>query len=236
MVFICIYDVKLMNSTYIQYNLFYVMYMNSLGMHDGKISVYSAGEGMGSSFTVEIEMQRKARRPPPNSDNDHVQGQTAPSSQRHPEINNDKILQDKKLHSDKYLNNENKSDYCDESKASEANRSIDINSYRSKSIDITSYRSNSRQSISHRSDNSSNGQNMYPEELISNNRAENIVRLGPAVKTESFHILIVDDSGLNRYILVIFVYFSILSYSDISASNILLLCCFVHFFYICLYS
>jgi hypothetical protein len=157
------------------------------------------------------------RRPPPNSDNIPVQGQTAPSSQRHPEIHSGKNLQDKKLQSDKYLNNENKSDYCDGSKTSEGDRSIDINSYRSKSIDITSYRSksiditsyrsNSRQSISHRSDNSSTGQNMFPEELFSNNRAESIVRLGPSVKTERFHILIVDDSGLNRYIFVILIYF-----------------------------
>jgi hypothetical protein len=30
-------------------------------MHGGKISVYSAGEGMGCSFTVEIEMHRKKK-------------------------------------------------------------------------------------------------------------------------------------------------------------------------------
>jgi hypothetical protein len=36
-------------------------------MRGGQISVYSAGEGMGCSFTVEIEMHRKARFPSADS-------------------------------------------------------------------------------------------------------------------------------------------------------------------------
>jgi hypothetical protein len=32
-------------------------------MHDGKITANSAGEGLGCSFTVEIEMEREAVSP-----------------------------------------------------------------------------------------------------------------------------------------------------------------------------
>jgi hypothetical protein len=32
-------------------------------MHNGKISAHSAGEGLGCSFTIEIEMQRRAGSP-----------------------------------------------------------------------------------------------------------------------------------------------------------------------------
>lgn len=36
-------------------------------MHGGEISANSEGEGLGCSFTVEIEMQRKAQFPPIDS-------------------------------------------------------------------------------------------------------------------------------------------------------------------------
>jgi signal transduction histidine kinase len=38
---------------------------NIVRMHDGKVSVYSAGDGMGCSFTVEVGMERKVRTASP---------------------------------------------------------------------------------------------------------------------------------------------------------------------------
>ena len=35
-----------------------------INLHDGEISVYSEGEGMGSSFTLELPMVRSPPRPP----------------------------------------------------------------------------------------------------------------------------------------------------------------------------
>jgi hypothetical protein len=46
---------------------FYLFYVKHLAMHGGKISANSEGEGLGCSFTVEIEMQRKAQSPPIDS-------------------------------------------------------------------------------------------------------------------------------------------------------------------------
>lgn len=38
-----------------------------ISLHDGEISVYSEGEGMGSSFTLELPMVRSPPKPPPSS-------------------------------------------------------------------------------------------------------------------------------------------------------------------------
>jgi hypothetical protein len=55
----CIYNMNIMNNKSSHFNI--------LGMHDGKITVHSKGEGRGCSFTVEIDMERKARSLFPNS-------------------------------------------------------------------------------------------------------------------------------------------------------------------------
>jgi hypothetical protein len=40
-----------------------VFYLKHIVMHNGKITANSAGEGLGCSFTVEIDMQRKVLSP-----------------------------------------------------------------------------------------------------------------------------------------------------------------------------